>query len=56
MDKYKIFEEIQDRIGDLLDFELTSEEIDTCIDMIEALSHMWSRQIIEYKKEYESIM
>lgn len=56
MDKYKIFEKIQNEIAELLDFELTSEEIDTCLDMIETLSYMWSRQIMEYKKEYESIM
>ena len=56
MDKYKVFEEIQDRIADLLDFELTNAEVDACLDMIEALSKMWSRQIMEYKKEHESIM
>ena len=56
MDKYKIFEEIQYKIGDLLEFELTSDEIDDLINMLEILSKMWSRQRMLYKSEYESIM
>jgi hypothetical protein len=56
MDKYKIFEEIQYKIGDLLEFELTNDEIDDLINMLEILSKMWSRQRMLYKSEYESIM
>lgn len=57
MDRYKAFDEIQERISNLFDdFELTREEQEVCLDMIIALSDMWSRQILLHKIEYESIM
>lgn len=57
MDRYKAFDEIQEKISSLFDnFELTREEQEICLDMIIALSNMWSRQILLHKTEYESIM
>jgi len=56
MDKFKIFDEINDKVIELLDFELTDIEKDAVIDMLMTLIHMQSRQIMEIKKEYESIM
>ena len=57
MDRYKVFDEIQEKISNLFDdFELTREEQEVCLDMIIALSDMWSRQILLHKTEYESIM